>query len=88
MNHTELVERLKQARRHVVEGQICLARQREIIARLGRDGHPTGRALRLLREMERAQSMRMSSAELHYSELEYREQLAAARMMLKSWSVQ
>ena len=83
MDSAELLERLKLARKRVVDGQICLARQQEVIARLRHAGYPTRQALRVLHEMERTQDIRLSSVELHYSELEYREQVAAAQSMLE-----
>ena len=45
-------EHLAQAERHVSEGERNATRQRELIARLERDGCDTGEARRQLRQLE------------------------------------
>ena len=84
VHRAELLARLRLARKHVVDGQICLARQREIIARLMQYGFPTSQAQRVLHEMKITHEMRLDSALRHFSELEYRELVAEARSVLES----
>ena len=47
---------LEQAERHVAEGEQHIARQRELIAELERDGHDTTTAIELLRTFEQSQA--------------------------------
>ncbi|TGP50873.1 hypothetical protein EN873_23740 [bacterium M00.F.Ca.ET.230.01.1.1] len=46
---------LEMAERHVQEGKAIIARQRALIDRLARDGHPTGDAWEFLRKFQKAQ---------------------------------
>jgi hypothetical protein len=50
-------EHLAQADRHVAEGKQQVARQREIVAKLERDGHNAAAARDLLRLFEEMQAM-------------------------------
>ncbi|TGT51895.1 hypothetical protein EN813_050040 [Mesorhizobium sp. M00.F.Ca.ET.170.01.1.1] len=47
--------KLEIGERHVREGKARIARQRELIEELSRDGHRTGEAKRLLQEFEAVQ---------------------------------
>ena len=50
-------EHLAQAERHVLEGEALVARQREIVERLGRGGHDTREAMDLLTQFEETQAL-------------------------------
>jgi hypothetical protein len=52
MDPVMLQEHLAQAERHVSEGERNATQQRELIARLERDGYDTGEARRQLRQFE------------------------------------
>jgi hypothetical protein len=52
MDPVMLQEHLAQAERHVSEGERNATQQRELIARLERDGCDTGEARRQLRQLE------------------------------------
>lgn len=57
----EMVERhLGQARRHVEEGKRHITGQRELLARLERDGHDTTEAAKLLASFEDLQRMHVT----------------------------
>ena len=56
MNRQFAIGHLEQAERHVALGEQHLARQRQIVADLERDGHDTTTAVELLREFERSQA--------------------------------
>ncbi|TPJ82301.1 hypothetical protein FJ419_00490 [Mesorhizobium sp. B2-6-2] len=47
---------LQMAERHVCQGEALITRQRALIDRLARDGHPTDEARKLLREFLEAQA--------------------------------
>ncbi|RVC60895.1 MAG: hypothetical protein EOS65_10690 [Mesorhizobium sp.] len=47
---------LQMAERHVLEGEALIARQRRLIERLARDGHPTDDAQEFLRSFLKAQA--------------------------------
>jgi hypothetical protein len=51
LNHLDLAER------HILEGEHCLLKQRELIARLDRDGHDTNQARLILTTMQVTQSL-------------------------------
>ena len=45
-------DHLEQARRHVADGDKHVARQRQLVAKLDRDGHDSSEARRLLEQFE------------------------------------
>ena len=49
MDRTMIEDDLRQAEDHVVLGQEHVDRQRELLAKLEQDGHPTERAVELLK---------------------------------------
>lgn len=60
MNRAMLEDHLTQAERHVVKGLEYVARQRELVGRLERDGHDIGRASALLVQFEELQAMHVA----------------------------
>jgi hypothetical protein len=64
-----LYDHLAQAERHVKQGLAIIARQREIIVALERDGHDTADALRLLADFEGIQQMHVADRDRLRSEL-------------------
>ena len=57
----ELLERsLAQAERHVIQGERHVARQRDLVARLERDGHDTSQAIQLLRQFQELQALHIA----------------------------
>jgi hypothetical protein len=59
MDLTMPQEHLAQAERLVLEGERHVARQRQIVAELGRDGRDTKEALDLLRRLEEWSALRI-----------------------------
>jgi hypothetical protein len=60
----EMIERhLAQARRHVTEGEQHVARQRNLLAELPRDGHDTTEAAKLLENFEDLQRMHVADSD-------------------------
>jgi Spy/CpxP family protein refolding chaperone len=57
MDKAMLLDHLEKARRHVAEGELHLAHQRELVAKLGRDGHDTKDARQLLEQFEELQQL-------------------------------
>jgi hypothetical protein len=57
MEIATLVRLLLQAEEHVAKGEICLMRQRGIVAQLGRGGYRTAAAMDLLEQFETAQNI-------------------------------
>jgi hypothetical protein len=56
MDRAILEEYLALAERHVAAGEQLVARQRELIAELERDGHDIGEATKLLDQLEQLQA--------------------------------
>jgi hypothetical protein len=52
MDRERLKQHLEQAERHVLKGESCVLRQRELVARLERNGHDTVDAKGLLHQFE------------------------------------
>jgi hypothetical protein len=65
-----LQDHLAQAERHVVEGERVIARQRDVVAQLERDGHDSTDAMLLLYQFE----------EIQYLHLDHRDQLRKAHL--------
>jgi hypothetical protein len=57
-----VLEHLEQARRHVAEGELHLARQRALVVQLERGGHDTTQARKLLKQFEELQQMQLMTA--------------------------
>jgi len=70
MDWAMLQEHLAQAERHVVEGERVIARQRDIVAQLERDGHDSTDAMLLLYQFE----------EIQYLHVDHRDQLRKAHL--------
>ena len=64
-----LLEHLDQARRHVAEGAEHVVRQRELVARMERDGHDTAEARRLLGQFEEMQALHVADRDRIEDEL-------------------
>jgi hypothetical protein len=65
-----LVERhLAQAEQRVSEGKRHIANQRELVAELERDGHPTEQACRLLAQFEEIQALYIADRDRVWAEL-------------------
>jgi hypothetical protein len=60
MDRTMLQDHLAPAERHVIEGERHIARQRELVAELKRDGHDSDLAQSLLRSFEELQAMHVA----------------------------
>jgi hypothetical protein len=60
MDRSTLLEHLAQARRHVAAGKRLIARQRELVAELERDGHDSSTAKQLLRIFEETQKLHVA----------------------------
>jgi hypothetical protein len=58
-----VVESLAQAEEHVVMGQKHITRQRELVAKLERNGQDSSEAQRLLREFEEIYAMHLANRE-------------------------
>ena len=52
MDRNTILDQLAQARRYVAEAERHIARQREIVALKGRDGHNPFRSVKLLAQLE------------------------------------
>lgn len=63
MNKAMVEQHLSEARRHVAEGEIHIARQRKIVYELQRDGKDTAMALRLLDNFIDLQTMHIADME-------------------------
>jgi hypothetical protein len=70
MHWAMLQEHLAQAERHVVEGERVIARQRDVVAQLERDGHDSTDAMLLLYQFE----------EIQYLHVDHRDQLRKAHL--------
>ena len=70
MHWAMLQEHLAQAERHVVEGERVIARQRDVVAQLERDGHDSTDAMLLLYQFE----------EIQYLHVDRRDQLRKAHL--------
>lgn len=60
---------LAQAEQHVAEGEKHLIRQRELIAKLERDGHDTKEATAFLEQLEEMQGMHVADRDRLKNEL-------------------
>jgi hypothetical protein len=69
-DRTMLLEHLAQAERHVAEGERDIARQREIIAELERDGRDTTLARALLEQFEEVELLHIEGRDRLRKELE------------------
>ena len=69
MNRDLLATHLKQAERHVVEGEEHIARQRELIVRLERQGHDIESAVKLLSTFEQTQASHIADRDRLRAEL-------------------
>jgi len=69
MDREMLQNELEMAERHVLEGEHHVARQREIVAELARDGHNTSKAAILLRTFEDLQAIHVADRDRLRKEL-------------------
>lgn len=69
MNHEMLKEHLELAERHVSEGERHVARQRELVDKLEREGHDTSEPKRLLRQFEELLDLHIKDCERLRKEL-------------------
>ena len=69
MDETMLRRHLARAERHVAEGEVHLARQRELIRKLERDGHGSRAARRFLRSLEETQALHVADRDRVRAEL-------------------
>jgi hypothetical protein len=69
MDRKLLQTSLAQAERHVVEGERHVARQRNLVTALERDGHDTSRAVQLLCQFEELQAMHVADRDRLRKEL-------------------
>lgn len=69
MDRATIVEHLALAEKHVMAGARIVARQRELVAELVRDGHDTTEARRLLGQFEEVQSMYEADRDRLFAEL-------------------
>jgi hypothetical protein len=63
MDRRMMLNHVAQARHHVAEGEAHIARQRELVAELERDGHDASDARRLLAQFIVMQTMHMDDCE-------------------------
>jgi hypothetical protein len=77
MDQYVILKHLAQARRHVIIGEIHLARQCELIAELERDGHDANEAKRLFAQFLVMQSLHLEDCRRLEQELENIESGAA-----------
>ncbi len=56
-------QHLAESERHVRDGALIVARQRELVARLERDGHDTHAARALLAQFEELQALHIADCE-------------------------
>jgi hypothetical protein len=69
MDHAILLRHLEQSKRHIIEGQDLIERQKNILADLERGGHDTTEAKRLLKNFEDIQRLHLADLERVQSEL-------------------
>ena len=69
MDREHILERIAETERHINLGEQHLARQRQIIAELERDGHDASQARHLLRTFEDTQALHAVDLERLYFEL-------------------
>jgi hypothetical protein len=70
MEDRAMLERhLAQAERHVSDGEHTVARQREIVAKLVKDGHDSRMAQELLTQFEQSQAIHVADRDRIRSEL-------------------
>ena len=69
MDRAMLKDQLEMARSHVALGEKHLARQRELILELYRDGHDTRQARELLKQFEELQALHVSDCKRLEQEL-------------------
>jgi hypothetical protein len=69
MDREMLKRHLAQAEEHIAMGDKNIARQREVIVQLERDGHDTASARNFLREFEQLQPMHIAERERLLREL-------------------
>jgi exonuclease III len=69
MDREMLKRHLAQAEEHIATGDKNIARQRDVIAQLERDGHHTGSARAFLREFEQLQATLIAERERLLHEL-------------------
>jgi hypothetical protein len=60
MDLATMLEQLREADRHVVFGERLIARQRELLGLLQRDGHDTREAEEVMRVLEKSQELHVS----------------------------
>ena len=60
MDRAFVVQRVELAQRHVADGKKIVARQREIVAKLGADGHNVTEARKLLTAFEDSQRLHVA----------------------------
>jgi hypothetical protein len=70
MDRAILEQHLLEAEGHVSQGERHVRDERELIARLERQGHDTTEAIRLLRQFEELQTLHVSDRERLQRELE------------------
>jgi hypothetical protein len=69
MDREMLQRHLALAEEHIATGEKNIARQRDLIAQLERDGHDTASARTFLREFEQLQALHIAERERLLSEL-------------------
>ncbi|MGH8269523.1 MAG: hypothetical protein ACRES1_05625 [Steroidobacteraceae bacterium] len=69
MDRTMIRRHLAQAERHVEEGETHLARQRELVRKLERDGHGSRAARRFLRSLEETHALHVADRDRARTEL-------------------
>ena len=62
-------ERLAMAERHITRGELHIARQKELVARLGHSGHDTTEAIKLLGLFEATQALHVADRDRLRGEL-------------------
>ena len=62
-------ERLAMAERHITRGELHIARQKELVERLGQSGHDTTEAIKLLGLFEATQALNVADRDRLRSEL-------------------
>ena len=69
MRRAMIEQHLTEIEQLTVHGEEIIARQREIIANLQRDGHDTTKARELLATLEETQRLNVAARERHQQEL-------------------
>jgi len=64
-----LLDHLAQARRHIAEGELHVARQRELVAKLERDAHDARQARQTLNQFEELQQLHLADRDRLEKEL-------------------